>query len=328
MTQDSMPPEWRRPDGVAPGTWRYIHQRSIARHYDQFVADTPLCELDVAYLKEHLLRKTSDLQPETICQSRPPLVLDLGCGTGRVAFPTNELGLDVLAIDLSQPMLEELAGRNSAERAAREAESEPSVQSQDEGDPHESGRRSRFVGKLSQSDGKLSQSTGNMIPVSEASSVSEAVVPLRASLVDLDCLRDGIADHAFCMFSTLGMIAGHTNRLKCLRHVHRALRPGGTFVFHVHRRWAALREPGGAKQLLQSWLRSRGKSTGEFGDWTYAYRGLPDMFMHRFDCREIRRLVKDSGLKLDRIDRIKLDGTGLTSSRLNTGGYFVVCSKR
>ncbi|MCD0463257.1 class I SAM-dependent methyltransferase [Roseiconus lacunae] len=280
MTQDSMPPDRLRPNGVAPGTWRYIHQRTIARHYDDFVEDTPLCKLDHDYVITHLGKAAAAPGSEKKCETNSPLLLDLGCGTGRLAFPACGLGFDVLAIDLSQHMLMQLAER-----------------------------------------------TATVQGTIASTATDSSVYPLRASLVELGGIRDEIADHAVCMFSTLGMIAGRQNRVDCLRHIHRILRPGGKFLFHVHRRWAALREPGGFKQLTQSWLRSHRQRDADFGDWTYAYRGLPNMFMHRFNQHELRHLVRASGFRIDRLDRIKLDGSGLTQSRWNSGGYFVVCSK-
>ena len=273
MTQDPMPPAWRRLQGVSPGTWRYVHQRSIARRYDEFVASTPLCALDLDYVTDHFHAQRNH-QGATNCSSDRPLVIDLGCGTGRLAMPISQLGFHVLAVDLSAPMLEELLSR----------------------------------------DATNDQAVGD-------------IVPLRASLVELGCIGDNVADHAICMFSTLGMISESDNRVDCLKHVRRIVRAGGTFVFHVHRRWAALREPGGRTQLVKSLIASRRNASAEFGDWTYDYRGLPDMFMHRFDRRELLKLLDASGWNLDRIDRISLDGRGLTTSRWKTGGYFVVCSK-
>ena len=35
-----------------------------------------------------------------------------------------------------------------------------------------------------------------------------------ANMVELDCLRDAVADYCISMFSTLGMIRGHANRLE------------------------------------------------------------------------------------------------------------------
>ena len=66
---------------------------------------------------------------------------------------------------------------------------------------------------------------------------------LLANLVELDCLRDQSADQCISMYSTLGMIRGRENRRQFLRHVRRILKPGGTFVVHVHNRWYNLFQP-------------------------------------------------------------------------------------
>ncbi|MCO8125181.1 methyltransferase domain-containing protein [Stieleria sp. TO1_6] len=273
MTQNSAPPNWRRPPGLAKGTWEYVHQRSIARHYDDFVADTPLCQLDQQYVERVLAdvrREQSAGHQEKLLESRP-LILDLGCGTGRLALPVSESGCDVLAIDLSQPMLCELRQRCPAPAGGQ-------------------------------------------------------IWPIHANLVQLQGLRDGIADHAICMFSTLGMIQARQNRIEFLRHVARIVKPNGTFVVHVHRRWAGLRESGGWRRLAGSWLHSLRDRESEFGDATYPYRGLQNMFMHRFSGSELRSELAAAGWRLDRLDRVDLQGQRLTQSRWNSSGYFAVCT--
>ena len=137
--------------------------------------------------------------------------------------------------------------------------------------------------------------------------------------------NDRSADHAICMFSTLGMIQGTENRRRCLCHGARALRPGGTFVLHVHRRWAALRERGGWRRLLRSRIDSLLTPDVEFGDATYAYRGLADMFMHRFSLAELREDLRDSGWQVDRVDGVDLTGEQLTDSTWNSSGFLLVC---
>jgi ubiquinone/menaquinone biosynthesis C-methylase UbiE len=94
------PPLWRRPRGVAAGTWQYVNERSIADRYDQFVADTPLCDLDSSLLKEIFPVTESDVT-----------ILDLGCGSGRSAVPLAERGYKVVGVDLSLRMLAVMMGK-------------------------------------------------------------------------------------------------------------------------------------------------------------------------------------------------------------------------
>ncbi|QEG00881.1 Mg-protoporphyrin IX methyl transferase [Stieleria maiorica] len=273
------PPDWQRPRGVAAGTWQYVHQRTIARHYDDFVADTPLCELDRRYVLETL--STFSHRPSGIESANSgaakPLVLDLGAGTGRLALPVSRRGYDVLAVDLSHPMLEQL------------------VQ--------------------------------NFAPADDDDDQAGTVMPMRANLVQLDAIADSVADHAICMFSTLGMIQGRANRIQCLCHIARTVRPGGGLILHVHRRWAALRETGGWARLLRSRVRSLCSREAEFGDATYAYRGLEKMFMHRFSENEIKSDLKAAGWTVERIDRVGIDGSDLVTSAWDASGLFLVCRR-
>jgi SAM-dependent methyltransferase len=262
----SAPPQWRRPAGVAPGTWDYVNQRTIADHYDAFVADTPLCRLDRELLSEWL--------PGTDA-SNPQLVLDLGCGSGRTAIPLAAAGYDVIGIDLSESMLQVVREKSEANR-------------------------------------------------DDCGSVGV----VRANLVDLDCLASQSADHAVCLFSTLGMIQG---RRQMLSHVARIVRPGGRLMIHVHNRWAAVREPAGCRGLAKSWLASVGDADCEFGDSVYAYRGIETMFMHRFSKRELRRDLITSGWQVVRIDAVSIDGSRTIQAgwlgAIQAGGYLAVASR-
>ncbi|MCC9640918.1 class I SAM-dependent methyltransferase [Rhodopirellula sp. JC740] len=275
--------QWRRPAGVSAGTWRYVHQGSIAHHYDDFVANTPLCELDQKILRE--VFESIDLPPtgdgqsssggdessEKVFSANDDWILDLGCGTGRAASELASMGRNVLAIDLSQAMLGYVR-----ERATVAAEQNTST----------------TAGKI---------------------------VPLRANLVELDCLADNSAAGAVCLFSTLGMIQERENRRAVLRHASRIVRPGGKLLLHVHNRYASLAQAGGKMLLLKSWLKSLISQDHEFGDATYPYRGLPDMFLHRYSRRELQTDLGKSGWSPQTFHRLTLDGAEILSADSQTG---------
>ncbi|TWU62406.1 MULTISPECIES: class I SAM-dependent methyltransferase [Crateriforma] len=269
---DPTPPQWRRPRGVAPGTWQYLHQRTIADHYDAFVADTPLCHLDDEFLAELFPRR------ETAgCR-----IADLGCGTGRSAIPLARRGYDVVAIDLSRPMLQNLMRRVAQEIPT---DSQPDLP----------------IGRID---------------------------PVQANLVEMGALADDSVDHTICMFSTLGMIQGHANRNAVLKHARRMTRDGGRLVVHVHHRAAWFAEPGGMRRWLASAVKSWTRKDLEFGDHVYAYRGLSQMFLHRFSQTEITAAVHQAGWTVDQVHRIAADGTGFLSRRprlpSKIGGFIVV----
>ncbi len=253
-------PQWRRPPGVAPGTWEYVQQRSIADHYDRFVEETPLCRLDQQILKEVLPG------PKT---PREELILDLGCGTGRTAIPLAESGYDVIGVDLSRPMLEVMNRKFTAGRTSGE------------------------------------------------------VFPVQANLVELHCFAEQVADHAVCLFSTLGMVQGRDNRRKMLTTLHRLVRPGGTFLLHVHHRWAALREHKGTRKLFLSFWNSIRTRHFEFGDSIYGYRGLENMFMHRFSKRELKQDLKATGWNIHEFQPLAVDGSQVNHRTLLPSGFVV-----
>jgi len=251
-------PQWRRPRGVAPGTWEYVHQRSIADHYDAFVADTPLCGLDQQLLQESLPGPN---------RPRSEVIIDLGCGSGRSALPLAERGYDVIGVDLSRAMLEIMNGKF------------------------------------------------------RAGCTAGTIFPVQANLVELGCFAEQSVDHAICLFSTLGMIHGRDNRRSMLNTLFKLVRPGGTFMLHVHHRWAALREHQGIRQLARSWWNAIQVRNSEFGDSTYAYRGLQSMFMHRFSKRELKQDLRATGWTIGRIDPISIDGSHINPKTFLPGGF-------
>lgn len=79
--------------------WDYLNDSTLARGYDEALAGTPLLELDGRFVRRYL---------PAACR-----IIDLGCGTGRVAVPLAAAGHRVTAVDLSPEML-----RVTGEKAA------------------------------------------------------------------------------------------------------------------------------------------------------------------------------------------------------------------
>ncbi|WP_164104265.1 class I SAM-dependent methyltransferase [Candidatus Laterigemmans baculatus] len=158
------------------------------------------------------------------------------------------------------------------------------------------------------------------------------VLPLRANLVTLGCVAEASVTHAVCLFSTLGMIRSRRNRRTALAHVHRILAPGGRFLVHAHNRTISLREPGGPTHLARSWWRSRRDADADFGDRTYAYRGLPNMFLHSFTRRELWSDLRSAGFRVARTIPVTVRGDRELPARwwfpsLRAGGFLVVAEK-
>lgn len=73
------------------GLWEYAQAEHIADDYDEFFAFNSLFGFDAEVIDRHL--------------TRPGLVVDLGCGTGRAIMRLARRGFPCLAVDLSEPML-------------------------------------------------------------------------------------------------------------------------------------------------------------------------------------------------------------------------------
>jgi SAM-dependent methyltransferase len=84
-------PEWRLPPGVSSGLWDYANADHIAEDYDEYFAYNLLFQFDESILDEEF--------------QQPGRLVDLGCGTGRLAIHFAARGFHVVAIDLSLPML-------------------------------------------------------------------------------------------------------------------------------------------------------------------------------------------------------------------------------
>ena len=125
---------------------------------------------------------------------------------------------------------------------------------------------------------------------------------LNATLLlgDLNHLTEGTAgqallkecfDGAICMFSTLGLIYGHNNRLEFLRNLRQLLEPGGQLALHVHNYGYNICRHEGRMFLLSN-LARRILGRDELGDkYMSSYRGIRGMYIHVFRMGEIQRLL-------------------------------------
>lgn len=256
-------PSWQLPPGVTRGLWDYAAAEHIARDYDEYFADNRLFDFDEEILKRHF--------------TRPGLVVDLGCGTGRALVPLVRAGHRGLAVDLSSEMLAVVGEKAAAESLAIE----------------------RVV----------------------------------ANLVELDCLADGIADYAICLFSTLGMIRGAKNRRRTVEHVRRILKPGGVFVLHVHNFWYNLFDPGGPWWVIKCVVTAPFRRDFDLGDKFFDYRGIPKMYLHVFRRSELLTLLKRAGFRIRELIPLDYRRTSTLRRRwlfgsIRANGWIVVCDRR
>jgi SAM-dependent methyltransferase len=250
-----MPADWQLPPGVSRALWDQLHDPASARAYDEQLADTLLLSLDIQFVLEQCLP--------------PGPIVDLGCGTGRLAIALAQNGYRPTGVDLSPEMLRVMRSKTVA--------------------------------------------LGLEIPV------------IQSNLVELDALADEAFDHAACLFSTLGLIEGASNRRRFLGHVHRLMRPGGTFVVHAHNRWFHLWTRAGRRLLWRNWL------SGDF--LMPAHQGVGPMTMHLFTRREIMRELRAAGFSVRDVlpVSVRADGEMNVSWLLPGGrayGFLVAAEKR
>jgi len=159
------------------------------------------------------------------------------------------------------------------------------------------------------------------------------VLRLRANLVELGCLRDDVIDYAICMFSTLGMIRGRHHRRQFLAHVHRALKPGGLFVLHVHNYWFNLFDRLGRRWIARNMVDSFRQREIERGDKFFDYRGVPKMYLHTFPKRELVGELRRVGFRLRELTPLNLTRTRRLKAAwffgsLRANGWIAVVQKR
>lgn len=131
-----------------------------------------------------------------------------------------------------------------------------------------------------------------------------------ANLAQLDFFQDCIADAAVCLYSSIGMIRGHSHRLAMMRTTARLLKPGGVFIVHVHNRGNWFTFPNGLRMWLHSWWQSKRHASAELGDRIYPYRGLPSMFLHVYSLRELRSSLLQAGFRCESIRPLNRTSSG------------------
>jgi SAM-dependent methyltransferase len=132
---------------------------------------------------------------------------------------------------------------------------------------------------------------------------------VRANIVDLACLAPEQFDCAACLFSTLGMVVGGTERRRVVQSVFGILRPGGRFILHVHNRWFNTWDPAGRRWLLRDWLRSWwGVPPGD--RIMPVHQGIAGLTLHLFTRREVVRLLRTAGYEILEVRPVSLRPDG------------------
>ncbi|MEM8735891.1 MAG: methyltransferase domain-containing protein [Planctomycetota bacterium] len=155
-------------------------------------------------------------------------------------------------------------------------------------------------------------------------------VEIRGNLTELDFLRDASLHLCACLFSSIGMIRGRSNRRQLIRSANRSLKPGGQLILHVHNRYHSVFEPGGVRWLATSYMKSF-RRAHEFGDRVYPYRGLPAMFLHIYSRRELLHNLRSGGFRKIDIRPISSDGSAQLPRAtpmkwLRSGGFIAIAT--
>ncbi|GAC1469701.1 MAG: class I SAM-dependent methyltransferase [Isosphaeraceae bacterium] len=101
MSQHPVPPSWRLPPGINASLWHYAHTERLAEEEDAFFAGHPLFAFDRRTLDERF--------------TEPGPLIDLGCGTGRLALHFARKGFPVAAVEFSRAMLQAVETKASSE---------------------------------------------------------------------------------------------------------------------------------------------------------------------------------------------------------------------
>lgn len=159
-----------------------------------------------------------------------------------------------------------------------------------------------------------------------------SIARIQANLVQLEGIRDAVADYALCLFSTLGMIRGRSNRQQALGHFGRILKPGGLLVLHVHNLWNGLFDAAGRRQLVRDVWQSKTDRQFELGDRFFDDRGVVKMFVHTFSQRELLQDLRQANLPLRKLIPLAIHRQRPLAwpwllGSLRATGWIAVCQK-
>ncbi len=99
MNNLTPPPAWRLPEGVNPALWQYAHTPRLASEEDAYFDGHPLFRVDAEALEARF--------------QLPGSLVDLGCGAGRHSIRFAQRGFSVVAVNLSEAMLDVVAAKAS-----------------------------------------------------------------------------------------------------------------------------------------------------------------------------------------------------------------------
>ena len=138
-------------------------------------------------------------------------------------------------------------------------------------------------------------------------------------------------DYALCMFSTIGLIHGHANRLHFLQDVLRLLKPLGKLALHVHNASRNVWSLEGWQFLIANFFQSR-LGRAEPGDKILTnYRGINRMYIHVFTESEIVDLLQDAGFDPPQVHPLNRHRTGPLAGRflrsIRANGFLIRAQK-